>query len=230
MRSQPCIITFMGPVGVGKSTHINLLRDYLKARNIRVVATFIKSSHGLSYILTKLIIAPSIHEKVSNNLELARTYSSGRIVKKLLPLYRFLDGVSIATKFFFTVYLPFRLGFKILIEEGLLMTLYTYHVSFPFFFKTERKDPPLVRNLLAYVTSKDHINIVFDARLKELEERRTHRGYREREMVEYISMQKKWIRNFDYRRTVFIDTTGKSIGEIRKKVITALESYGYLNS
>ena len=222
--SQACIITFMGPVGVGKSTHIQLLRDHLRSKKIRVVTTFIKSSHGLSYVLNRLLIAPNIHE-VSYRGRVTRVYSSKKIIKKLFPLYCLLDAISIAAKFFFTVYLPLRLGFTILIEEGLIMTLYTYNVSFPRFFGTEQETLPLLPRLLAYIKSKDHVNIVLDANSEELDRRRKNRHYRQNELAEYIDMQKEWLSQSDFGRTVLIGTTNESIARVHKNVLTTLKEY-----
>ena len=214
----------MGPVGVGKSTHIRLLRKYLRSKKIRVVATFIKSSHGLTYILNRLLIAPNIYE-VSSRGRVTRIYSSKKIIKKLFPLYCFLDVISIATKFLFTVYLPFRLGFTILIEEGLIMTSYTYNVSFPNFFDTQPQVLPLVPRLLAYIKSKDHVNIVLDANIEELDRRRKHRNYRQNELAEYIDMQKKWLRRSEFGHTVFMDTTNEPIERVHKNVLATLKEH-----
>lgn len=222
-RSQACIITFMGPAGVGKSTHIRLLRDHLRLNGIRVVTTFIKSSHVLAYILMRSLIAPRTYEKTSYSGRFTRIYSRREVIKRLLPLWCFLDALSIAAKFFFTVYLPFCLGFTILIEEGLIMTLFSYNVSFPHFFDTQPTVPPLVSSLLEYVTSKNHLNIVLNASVEELDRRRRHRSYRQNELNEYIAMQKKWIKQLNFGNTIFIDTTEKPIAKVHKNVLAALE-------
>lgn len=225
IRPKACIITFMGPVGVGKSTQIKLLEDHFKSENIRVVKTFIKSSHGFAYILGRSLLALGVHQKVLYRDGLSRLYPRRDVVRGLFPLWSFLDVLSIAVKFFFTVYVPFCLGFTILIEEGLLMTLHTYLVSFPVFFKTEPKVLPLLPSLLGWVMGKNHVNVVLDATDEELSLRRMGRRYRQNELSEYTYLQRKWIRQLSFGDTTVIETTNDAVMKVHKKVVTALEKH-----
>jgi len=223
VRPKTCIITFMGPVGVGKSTQMRLLEDHLKSENVKVVKTFIKSSHGLTYVLGRLLMALGTNERVSYPDGFARVYPRKDVVRGLFPLWSFLDTVSIAIKFFFTVYVPFSLGFTILIEEGLLMTLHTYLVSFPSFFKTEPKVLPLLPSLLGWIMSKNHVNVVLDATNEELNLRRISRSYRQNELPEYVSLQRKWIERLSSGDSITVETTNDSAMGVHKKIVTALE-------
>ena len=224
-RSHACIITFIGPVGVGKSTQIRLIKDYFKLKGIRTTQTFIKSNHALTYILSEFLKALGLYEKVSYPEGVTRIYPAREVVRKLFPLWCFLDTLSITFKFFFTVYLPFRLGLTPLIEEGLMMSFYTYVMSFPHFFKTEPKVLPLLPSLLGWVISKNHVNVVLDAREEELDRRRSKRNYRQNELSDYVSMQKKWIRRLNSRNTFFMDTTDEPVLRVHKNIVTALEKY-----
>jgi len=223
VSSKACIITFLGPVGVGKSTQIRLLKEYLKSNNIRVVGTFIKSSHVFTYILSRSLMALGLCEKVSYPEGLTRIYPRRDLVRRLFPLWSFLDTLSIALKFFFTVYIPFRLGFTILIEEGLIMTLHTYLMSFPRFFKTEPKVLPFLSRLLGWTISKNHVNVVLEAADEEVSRRRKHRTYRQNELSEYVSLQRKWIKRLNLGDTIFIDTTDEPLVRVHRKIIIALE-------
>ena len=222
VRPKARIITFMGPVGVGKSTQIKLLEDHLKSENIRVVKTFIKSSHGFAYILGRSLLVLGAHEKVLYPDGLTRIYPRRDVVRGLFPLWSFLDTLSIAIKFFFTVYIPYSLGFTILIEEGLLMTLHTYLVSFPSFFKTEPKVLPLLASLLGWIMDKNHVYVVLDAADEELSLRRTGRSYRRNELPEYVQLQRKWIKHLNFG-DIIIETTDDSVIEVHKKIVAALE-------
>ena len=229
-RSRACIITFIGPVGVGKSTQMKLIKDYLKLKGIRATQTFIKSNHALTYILSESLKALGLYEKVTYPEGVTRIYPSREVVRRLFPLWCFLDMVSITFKFFFTVYLPFRLGFTPLIEEGLMMTFYTYGMSFPHFFKTEPKVLPLLPSLLGWVVSKNHVNVVLDAKEDELDRRRSSRNYRQNELSDYVSMQKKWIRRLNSGNTFFMDTTNEPVLGVHKNIVTALENRIFLGN
>lgn len=224
-RSKVYIITFLGPVGVGKSTQIRLLKDYLKSKNTRVVETFIKNSHVFAYILSRFLIALGACEKTSNPEGLVRIHARRDVVERLFPLWSFLDTLSIALKFLFTVYIPFFLGFTLLIEEGLLMTFQVYTMSFPRFFNTEPKVLPLLPRLLGWIMSKNHLNVVLDASDEELDRRRKNRIYRRYELLEYVSLQRKWIKSVceNFGDTIFIDTTEEPLVSVHRKIVTALE-------
>ena len=219
------IITFIGPVGVGKSTQIRLLKDYLKLENVRVTETFIKSTHALAYILSRFLIALGECEKVSFSEGITRLYPRKDVMKRLFPLWCFLDTLSIAAKFFFTVYVPFCFGFTPLVEEGLIMTLYTYRRALPVFFEIEPKVPSLLLSLLGWVMSKNHVNVVLDATDDDLKQRRRNREYRQNESSVYISMQKRWMKRLNSQNTIFIDTTGETAGQVHKNIVMALEKH-----
>ncbi len=226
---QPCIINFVGPVGVGKSTNLTLLRNYLKLRQIRVSTTFIKSSHGLAYMFSRLLLTLVGYEIAQANPEKTLSTSKYRhesqgkiIVKKLLPLWCFLDQISILTKFVFTVFLPSSLGFTVLVEEGLPMTLFTYKQSFPLFFGTEPREPRIILLLMGYVTSRNHLNIVLDANDQELALRRGTRNFRQHEVSEYVFLQREWTRKLNPVDTVFLNTSAKSVLEVHQSIIKGL--------
>jgi len=225
VRWKACIITFLGPVGVGKSTQMRLLVGHLKSENVRVVKTFIKSSHAFAYILYRSLLALGVCEKVLYPEGLTRIHPRREVVRSLFPLWSFLDTISIAIKFFFTVYVPFSLGFTILIEEGLLMTLHTYLVSFPSFFKTEPKVLPLLPSLLGWIMGKNHVNIVLDASDEELALRRIGRSYRQHELPQYVYLQRKWMKRLDSGSSIIIDTTSDSAMGVHKKIFAALKKH-----
>lgn len=222
--SYAFIITFIGPVGVGKSTHIRLTKRYLRSKKTRVSTTFIKSSHALTYIVEKPLMLLGAYEKVPSEEGIVRIYPRRDIFARLLPLWCLLDVLSIATKFFFTVYMPFKLGFTVIIEEGPAMTLLTYGVIFPRLFKANPRVPPLLPNLLGWMGRQNHINIVLEASDEELVRRRKSRSYRQNELREYVTMQRKWIERLDSRDTIFIDTSEEPVIGIHRKIVKVLES------
>jgi len=65
LHSRAKIITFIGPVGVGKSTQMRLIQNRFRSCGVRTITTYLKSSHALAYILTKLLKGIGAYEEVA---------------------------------------------------------------------------------------------------------------------------------------------------------------------
>lgn len=222
-HGQAAIVILLGPVGVGKSTQIALLRNYFKKRNNRTVTTFIKSNHVFSYFLRATLVFLGCSEKVFYPDGTPIICPKSSVVRRLLPLLALFDTLSIATKFFFEVFIPFHFGFTVLIEEGPAMTLHTYSVCYPEFFKSKPRVVRLSNILLGWVLSKAHAQIVMDTTDDQLVERRKSREFRRTELPEYIFSQRKWVQRINFQGTFRIETTNSSIAEVHKKIVTVLE-------
>ena len=222
-RGQAAIVILLGPVGVGKSTQIALLSNYFHKRKNRTVTTFIKSNHVFSYFLRAALVLLGCSEKIFYPDGTPIVCPKGRVVRRLLPLLAIFDAVSIAIKFFFEVFIPFHFGFTVLIEEGPAMTLHTYSVCYPEFFKTKPRVVRLSHILLGWVLSKAHAQIVMDTTDAELIERRKSREFRRTELPEYVISQRKWVQSINLQGTFRIETTNKSIAEVHKTIVNVLE-------
>jgi len=222
---SPSIISFMGPVGVGKSTQIKLLQDRLKSKKVKTVKTFIKSNHIFAHITRRLLILVGAYE---NQDDLGVICINKRIVERLYPVLILLDAVSITIKFFFTVYIPFHMGFNVLIEEGLMMSLFTYTLANPKIRGLKPKTPPFLLRLINWILKQKHVNIILDAESKELILRRKNRNYRQNESPEYVDLQKKWLKHLNYGNTIFLETTNLPIIQVHEVIVAAIEKYADL--
>jgi len=202
---------------------MRLVKNYLKLRKVRVAETYIKSTHGLTYILSRFLKASGFSEKVTYEDGYTKIYPARAVIRRIFILWCFLDAFSISVKFLFRVQLPFWLGFTPLIEEGLVMTSFTYRMSLPRFYGTKPVSLPIVPNLIQWTSEKNHVNIVIDASVDELRRRRTTRSFRQKELSEYIAMQKKWMRRLDSGNFVFIDSTDETVLSVHRKIVAALE-------
>jgi len=220
---KPLIITFMGPVGVGKSAQIQLLKEHLQSKDVKVSATYLKSSHALSHIVWKALIVLGACETVHYTEGSRRIYPRKEVMRRLFLLWRLLDSFSISLKFFFMVYMPYKLGFTLLIEEGLAMTIYTYVESLPRFFNVEPKALKLPACLLEWAEGQHHLNIILDASNKELDIRRKNRSFRREELNEFITMQRKWMQSLDLHDTISIETSDKPLSTIHKSIIDIVD-------
>ncbi|MEJ2104992.1 MAG: hypothetical protein P8X47_10505 [Ignavibacteriaceae bacterium] len=219
--SDQRIFTFVGPVGVGKSTQMFLLKSFLKSRRINVVTSYIKSTQGLAFLLSKFLILVGGSEEIIFPDGKTQIYPKKHLMSSLFGLWTLLDTFSIFLKFFFTVYLPFRLGFVVLIEEGFMMTIFTYEKSFPVLFKIESRTPRLIHLLVKWMSNRN-ITLIFDASDDDLKERRRSRAFRQSELSVFINMQRDWMKHFTYDKTILIDTTNRNAKQVHNELITAL--------
>jgi hypothetical protein len=171
-----------------------------------VVTTFIKNTHLLAYSILRF-------------LKLLRK----DVDEKLLSILYLLDTISIPIKFFFTVYIPFHLGFTILIEEGLIMTLFTYTERYPKLSGFKPKKPPFLTRLIGWILKQKHVNVILEAEDNELTKRRKNRNYRQYELHEYVYLQKKWLTHINFGKTLFIETTNLSVMQTHKVIVAAIE-------
>lgn len=219
----PCILTFIGPVGVGKSTQIALTKEYLRSRRINVCTTFVKSSHILTQIIYRPLLQLGVFEEIHYQGNSIRICPPRRIFARLLRLWSFLDMISIAAKFLFTVNIPLKLGFVVLVEEGPLMTLLTYREVFPRLYHTRRQAPSFVLALIGWVSKQNHLDIVLDADDRELIRRRKSRSFRRNELPEYVALQRKWIERLNLEDTILIETSRVTVAGVNRKILSALK-------
>ena len=226
LHSRAKIITFIGPVGVGKSTQMRLIQNRFRSCGVRTITTYLKSSHALAYILTKFLKGIGAYEEVKY-ADGFRIYPRRDIMKRLFPLYCFLDAMSVAVKFLLTICVPYALDFVILLEEGPIMNLHTYAEVMPWLYGTRPIVLPLVPNLVGWIEDRNHVNIILDADELELNERRRMRSFRRSELLEYERLQRNWVHRFRGEKTFFVDTRGLSIGQVQKQVVQTLgRDYG----
>ena len=179
---SPVIISLIGPVGVGKTTQIRLLKNYFQLNNEKSIVTYIKSVHGFTHILFFLVRFLINEQKKGDDVA---GYSPKQVFyKRIYPLVVLSETVSIIGKFVFTVYLPYKLGYNIIIEEGLTMTKANYQLFRPHFLGIKPVKLPFIDTLLNWVISKKHIEIILDANTHELIFRRKSRNFRRYETKE----------------------------------------------
>lgn len=114
---RPSIIVFAGPVGSGKSTQMRLLASELKHKKIKVKLSFLKTGHIFAYLL-EVFLAKMLASKRKDVYPIrALLEEKPHIFKKIFRLWLSLDVISISIKFLFTIYIPLKLGYIIIVEE-----------------------------------------------------------------------------------------------------------------
>ena len=207
--SSPIIITVIGPVGVGKSTQIQLLRNFFSANKLKNVTTYIKSVHGLTFFLSYII-----RKLTKDKMDLRK-----KIHQRINKVWIISESISITMKFLLLVYLPYQLGYSIIIEEGLKMTIANYQHFRPYFLGVNPETVPFINTLQGWIESKNHLEIILDADKEEVASRRKNRTFRRYETSEYETMQRYTMSNLKGPNTVFIDTNNKSINQVHNIIV-----------
>jgi hypothetical protein len=224
-KISPIIITFIGPVGVGKSTQMRLLAQYFRSKNRKTIETYIKSAHGTTFILNYLI-EKMIEILKKNNTSINKDLER-RMFSRITPLWNFSDTMSILVKFFFSVYIPFQLGYNILLEEGLYMSIENYRIFRPYFLGVKQTRMRLLDLLLRWVNCHNHLDIVLDATDDELGNRRLSRSFRQTESENYIRLQRKSMSRLVEPRFLRINTSGKSAKSVNNIIVSYVLKKGY---
>lgn len=219
-KSSPIIVTFIGPVGVGKSTQIRMLKEYFMINNKKTIESYIKSVHGLTYVLNILI--EKITNIATNDDILQKNSLKRRVYVHITPVWIITETISIIGKFFFSVYIPYQLGYNVLLEEGLFMSIENYSIFRPYFLGVKPIKIPYLDLLLRWTNNHNHLDIVIDADNIEIDKRRKSRTFRRFETEDYIRLQRVSLSKLNGPNILRIDTSHKSMSEVHTIVIRSL--------
>lgn len=216
------VIVFLGTVGSGKSTQMRLLASYMRGRGFRVRVAFLKTGHLLAYVLEVFLARLLVGRRGVRPL---RALIEGRpwIARRLFRLWASLDAVSISMKFLFSVYIPVRLGFVVLVEEYIPAIVADYVYLSRVLGVPLRALSSLLGLVLRLFRLGGPIGVVFlDADNRVLELRWRRRGS-PTERLDYLKMQRTILRRLaeamSEGRFVYIDTAGRSVRETHEEIV-----------
>lgn len=112
-----CII-FFGPDGSGKTTHSNLLTNFLKKKGRRVSSVRIRANHTVSFVLLRLMQKLGFIKK-----NLLFEGLNPTLAKKMAKLWPFIEFASIVPLVILRVGLPLKLGFTVVCERYVVDTI-----------------------------------------------------------------------------------------------------------
>ena len=190
-------IVVLGPVGVGKSTIIRYLMVALSSRGFRVRRIFIKSFHGLAYVMwiaiARLLGLPS---RYTPWYLIPR---SGRVglARFLMVLSAYVDVfINVPIKLL-TVFISRLLGFTVLSEEYLQSMLFDYLYSYiDLNIKGILSRLPLKVLLSVLISNVPDITVVLNAGDGELLRRWLSRGYGDPQPLRYVRLQRWFLLNY----------------------------------
>ena len=190
ISSKPHIVAFTGTVGSGKSTQVRLLARELNRKGIKAKVSFLKTGHLFAYLLEVILAKILVTWRKDVSPIRALIEEKPHIFKKIFRLWLGLDIISIVTKFLFSIYLPLKLGYMVLVEEYVPATISDYlWLSRMINFKLKPKSFAITL-LIRLMDLGGFTHIVFlDANDDELRRRWRRRGS-PYERGDYLNMQR----------------------------------------
>lgn len=220
-------MVFLGTVGAGKSTHARLIALRHRANVARVRVTGLKTdnlaAHLLTIVLMKMLVkskkeAPPLRSLIEENCPLFR---------KLFSLWLALDIFCVYVKFLFSIYIPTKLGYFVIVEDYIPSAIADYIYLCKLLRLPTKKASfaiDLARRLIPTGGSTKAVFLNADTGV--LESRWKRRGTLE-EKHDYLHMQRTLLLLLT-RRLIFdllyIDTTHRTVKEVHEIVTNFLES------
>ena len=205
----------MGTVGAGKTTQIKLLKKYLEQREEKTVKTYLRSTHGTTFLISKFF---QLLNAISDN-----KISTTEFHKRTQSIWNISESISISTKFLISVYIPYKLGYNVIIEEGLKMTSEHFTRFRPHFLGVNPILPPFIDVLDKWMDNSNQVVFIIDAQDHVLIERRKTRNFRRFESDEFVELQRQSFDNIQGEYVYTIDTTAKTIQDVHREIINHLE-------
>ncbi|MEM0216796.1 MAG: hypothetical protein QW612_04565 [Candidatus Bathyarchaeia archaeon] len=198
--SNPYLIAFVGTVGSGKSTHMKLLAANFRSKGLKVKVTLLKVGNLWAYPLYKMA---SIGWPIFKN-------------RCLFKLWIFLDILAVSLKFLILIWLPFKAGHIVLVEEYLPAIVADYlHIA-----RINGHPPKGVIATIAYIHRlailAPFTSVFLNANDTILKERWKLRDTPS-EKPEYLSMQRKLLLSLTKllsHHTIYIDTSDSTVKDI----------------
>lgn len=220
---RPKIIVFFGPDGSGKTTHIKLLKSYLKnARKIKVQSTYVCSHHLLAWLLFRLFVKLGYYVWKPNKKYPLEKYPSlepfkGRLSKHIWLLFEFFSLVLISL---FKIKIPKSMGYVVIVERYIPGSLSNY----VYIFGNSFLNTFFFRFLLRLARDDNILYIYLNADYETIIKRRGLQA----ESRNYLKVQRKIYQWFaKYYECLVLDTSKLDIKRtqqiIRKYVSTKMQ-------
>lgn len=217
---------FVGTVGAGKSTQINQLHSVLKKAGIRVTATVLKRGHFLTHILEMILAKLILHNFKDESYPIEVIVKNRPVIlKKLFKLFLILDTISIFCRFVFTIYIPKKIGYIVIVEEYIQAAIADYMALSQV---VGTHNSPLFNRMLASLSflGGPTYTIFLDAPDKTLKQRWIYR----RSPVqrnEYLMMQRTLLFNISKKLSscfFYINTENKPVNKTGATILNFLQA------
>jgi len=210
------IISFFGSDGTGKTTHANLIAQYLTIKGYKIWRTSIKFHHTLSYLVTRQIVGvgkkhPYIGHYTIKNKELRRRISTP---------WRMLELMSLIPALIYRIFIPMLLGFTIICDRYLIDTI----VVLSCFLGDAKLPNSFFASMLLRFIPRNSLLVFLDADVDVILHRKTDEPLSPSLINCYRKAYQYMVRVLTrYGFSVLaIDTSATSIGDVQKIVIRTL--------
>lgn len=223
------LIVFLGPVGVGKSTQVNLLAKNLKKRGFSVSCTQLKAFHILSSFLI-LVLLFLVREKTQKNHYRILREKRALLGARVMTILTFLDIPSFLVRYLLTVSWQRKLRDVVIVEEYIPAAVAEYLFWWKIMGKKNQLSSIFINFIQRLFNRNEATTIVFyldgtsSKLLKRIAARNTYT-----EQLDYIKMQRSTLltitQNFSSAdRFHYIDTSSRNIVAVEKAILTTVNN------
>jgi len=222
---KPRLIVFLGTVGSGKSTQRALLASYLSRKGVKVKVATLKTSHLIACLL-EVILARILASRRKDVYPIrALLEEKPHFFKKVFKLWLALDIISVAVKFLFSIYIPLKLGYVMLVEEYIPATISDYiYLSRVVGFTLKSQSFTVTFPLRLMQLGGPTQMVFLDAENSELKSRWKHRkSFNERH--DYLCMQRTLLLSLSKSLShalIYINTSNQTIEQTHRLILDFL--------
>jgi hypothetical protein len=217
----PYLISFFGPDGAGKSTHVELLLKHFQSNRTKVRKVWIRSPHTLAYLLSCLLVKIGFYRTTVNPFGMQVKVPAVHTNLRLGFFWSMIELVSVLPLILFRVYVPLFLGYTLIAERYVVDTAVTiaYFINDVGFLQSH------IAKLLLLFIPKNTIFIHLDSDYSTIMKRRDHIV----EPYDFIKFQRMAYKIMESSvSAILINTSNISIEQTSERIMDWIKINGIL--
>lgn len=214
----PQLISIFGPDGSGKSTHVQLLVQSLRAQGLRIKRTWIRSPHTLAFILSQIMVRLGLYRVATNPAGMMVKIPAINGNSTTRSIWALLELLSVMPLVLLRIYLPMWRGYMIVSDRSLVDTV----VTIAYFIGDKDFVTGRTARLLLHLIPKCAVFIDLDSDYATI---LTRRG-KTAEPQEFIEFQRTaYTKLSKIIAAEIIDTSRLSIEQTSERIRTMISSF-----
>ncbi|MEM3739763.1 MAG: hypothetical protein QXP84_03110 [Candidatus Korarchaeum sp.] len=212
------LIYFFGPDGTGKTTHANLIADYLRLRGFKVWRSRIKYHHTFAYVLLKLM------NFCGYNVNIISYYGFPKeLAHKINSIWKIIEFFSLLLAIFYRIYLPMLLGYIVVCDRYVLDSIATLS----YFLKDQRFSLSIFARILVELIPKNSLLVFFDAEIDVIIIRKLDEPLNAKLIMYYKRIYLMLLKMYNLK-VEKIDTTGIHTWRVHEEVTTLIRKISHI--